>query len=145
MSHIFGNRVIWEWSLFSMILYIAEVGNLTIGIASAVLGTAAAWIALWERQTRETPMMKATDLIMSIYAIGCCNRSEVIWGEASHIIIIGNGITSWMQMSKTERGDRWLRKKWICNSRRDVLGKLLQPTGKYLIPIHFSSIMRSWQ
>lgn len=108
LSHIFGTDNLGR-DLFSMILYGGRA-SLTIGIASAVIGTliAAVYGTLSGMASKHVDrlMMKATDLFMSIPALLLVIVLEAIWGEASYTSLsLVIGITSWMQMSKVIRSE----------------------------------------
>ena len=92
-----------------MILYGGRA-SLTIGIASALIGTliAAVYGTLSGTANKHVDrlMMKATDLFMSIPALLLVIVLEAIWGEASYTSLsLVIGITSWMQMSKVIRSE----------------------------------------
>lgn len=145
MSHIFGTDNLGR-DLFSMILYGGRA-SLTIGIASAVIGTliAAVYGTLSGMASKHVDriMMKATDLFMSIPALLLVIVLEAIWGEASYTSLsLVIGITSWMQMSKVIRSEVIrLRKSEFVIAAEMYGGSFWYILRRHLFPNYFSSIM----
>lgn len=145
LSHIFGTDNLGR-DLFSMILYGGRA-SLTIGIASAVIGTliAAVYGTLSGMANKHVDriMMKATDLFMSIPALLLVIVLEAIWGEASYISLsLVIGITSWMQMSKVIRSEVIrLRKSDFVIAAEMYGGSFWYILRRHLFPNYFSSIM----
>ena len=145
MSHIFGTDNLGR-DLFSMILYGGRA-SLTIGIASAVIGTliAAVYGTLSGMANKHVDrlMMKATDLFMSIPALLLVIVLEAIWGEASYTSLsLVIGITSWMQMSKVIRSEVIrLRKSEFVIAAEMYGGSFWYILRRHLFPNYFSSIM----
>lgn len=145
LSHIFGTDNLGR-DLFSMILYGGRA-SLTIGIASAVIGTliAAVYGTLSGMANKHVDriMMKATDLFMSIPALLLVIVLEAIWGEASYISLsLVIGITSWMQMSKVIRSEVIrLRKSEFVIAAEMYGGSFWYILRRHLFPNYFSSIM----
>ena len=145
MSHIFGTDNLGR-DLFSMILYGGRA-SLTIGIASALIGTliAAVYGTLSGMANKHVDrlMMKATDLFMSIPALLLVIVLEAIWGEASYTSLsLVIGITSWMQMSKVIRSEVIrLRKSDFVIAAEMYGGSFWYILRRHLFPNYFSSIM----
>ena len=145
MSHIFGTDNLGR-DLFSMILYGGRA-SLTIGIASAVIGTliAAVYGTLSGMANKHVDrlMMKATDLFMSIPALLLVIVLEAIWGEASYTSLsLVIGITNWMQMSKVIRSEVIrLRKSEFVIAAEMYGGSFWYILRRHLFPNYFSSIM----
>ena len=145
LSHIFGTDNLGR-DLFSMILYGGRA-SLTIGIASAVIGTliAAVYGTLSGMASKHVDrlMMKATDLFMSIPALLLVIVLEAIWGEASYTSLsLVIGITSWMQMSKVIRSEVIrLRKSEFVIAAEMYGGSFWYILRRHLFPNYFSSIM----
>ncbi|WP_274947670.1 ABC transporter permease [Mogibacterium diversum] len=129
-----------------MILYGGRA-SLTIGIASAVIGTliAAVYGTLSGMANKHVDrlMMKATDLFMSIPALLLVIVLEAIWGEASYTSLsLVIGITSWMQMSKVIRSEVIrLRKSEFVIAAEMYGGSFWYILRRHLFPNYFSSIM----
>ena len=132
--------------LFSMILYGGRA-SLTIGIASALIGTliAAVYGTMSGMANKHVDrlMMKATDLFMSIPALLLVIVLEAIWGEASYTSLsLVIGITSWMQMSKFIRSEVIrLRKSDFVIAAEMYGGSFWYILRRHLFPNYFSSIM----
>ena len=145
IRHICGTDN-WGRDLFSMILYGGRA-SLTIGIASAVIGTliAAVYGTLSGMANKHVDrlMMKATDLFMSIPALLLVIVLEAIWGEASYTSLsLVIGITSWMQMSKVIRSEVIrLRKSEFVIAAEMYGGSFWYILRRHLFPNYFSSIM----
>ena len=144
-SHIFGTDNLGR-DLFTLILYGGRA-SLTIGIASAVIGTliAAVYGTLSGMANKHVDrlMMKATDLFMSIPALLLVIVLEAIWGEASYTSLsLVIGITSWMQMSKVIRSEVIrLRKSEFVIAAEMYGGSFWYILRRHLFPNYFSSIM----
>ena len=145
LSHIFGTDNLGR-DLFSMILYGGRA-SLTIGIASAVIGTliAAVYGTLSGMANKHVDrlMMKATDLFMSIPALLLVIVLEAIWGEASYTSLsLVIGITSWMQMSKVIRSEviRFRKSEFVIAAEM-YGGSFWYILRRHLFPNYFSSIM----
>lgn len=145
ISHIFGTDNLGR-DLFSMILYGGRA-SLTIGIASALIGTliAAVYGTMSGMANKHVDrlMMKATDLFMSIPALLLVIVLEAIWGEASYTSLsLVIGITSWMQMSKVIRSEVIrLRKSDFVIAAEMYGGSFWYILRRHLFPNYFSSIM----
>ena len=129
-----------------MILYGGRA-SLTIGIASALIGTliAAVYGTMSGMANKHVDrlMMKATDLFMSIPALLLVIVLEAIWGEASYTSLsLVIGITSWMQMSKVIRSEVIrLRKSDFVIAAEMYGGSFWYILRRHLFPNYFSSIM----
>lgn len=145
MSHIFGTDNLGR-DLFSLLLYGGRA-SLTIGIASAAIGTliAAVYGTMSGMTNKHVDrlMMKATDLFMSIPGLLLIIVLQAVWGEASYLslsLIIG--ITSWMQMSKIIRSEVIrLRKSEFVVAAEMYGGSFWYILRRHLFPNYLSSIM----
>ena len=138
LGHIFGTDNLGR-DLFSMILYGGRA-SLTIGIASAVIGTLIAAVY----GTLSGMANKHVDrLFMSIPALLLVIVLEAIWGEASYTSLsLVIGITSWMQMSKVIRSEVIrLRKSEFVIAAEMYGGSFWYILRRHLFPNYFSSIM----
>lgn len=144
-SHIFGTDNLGR-DLFTLILYGGRA-SLTIGIASAVIGTliAAVYGTLSGMANKHVDnlLMKSTDLFMSIPNLLIVIVLQAIWGEVSYwslSLIIG--VTSWMQMSKVIRSEVIrLRKSDFVIAAEMCGGSFWYILRRHLFPNYFSSIM----
>ena len=144
-SHIFGTDNLGR-DLFTLILYGGRA-SLTIGIASALIGTfiAAVYGTLSGMANKHVDnlLMKGADLFMSIPNLLIVIVLQAIWGEASYLslsLIIG--VTSWMHMAKIIRSEVIrLRKSEFVIAAEMYGGGFWYILRRHLFPNYFSSIM----